>query len=560
MSPWRQAPTSFVSVLMSSPGSSAAESWVDRNFSRMLAAVAAASLVPYLIFSQFQFIDYDGWWHLFTATQDRWIIFLGEWKYEAHPPLHFLLLRLVAALGHSHVMLRSISIVSGCIATYVMGIVASKIYRNKTSALLVAGAYAFAWCMIDINCAVRGYALALLFVLLAFNAYLDYVADPAGPRAGGAIVRFGVYSLVALLSEYYAIFFIAACGCMLVLRALAQPVFRTAWIRSLRVDWKQWLFSMVSIAGLFLAFFKFHMVVSVPNEHYLDDYFYSENSPLGLDGFLRMNFSREFGYFAPFGLDQDLMLALLGLVVFPALVYFTFVRKGRWRGPLAVDAPLVVCGLLGQLVILSLVDKHPFGGEFRHQSIIAPFVFLTLFLALDRFADALRTPLRNGLFAAAGLAVAASFAYGWTVYPWNPTDNRSAENAQFRQLFPSPEGIYGDIVSVNQYYASVHQAKWTYYDRYLVGGERIVSYQMDDGTGHPVRVMRNKGGAYFDLLGLNSYQVLAEALRHEKLKSAVLLFDGPSWDAKGARTIEDTLRKLAPMAGLEVGRASVSTT
>ena len=154
-------------------------SWLDRHFTHLLFAIAAAGLIPCIAFGRFQYIGFDGWWHVFTATQDRWMNFLAEWRYDAHPPLFYLLLRLVAHFGHSRLILRSISIASGVAGSYVMGVVAGKICRYKASALLAALAYTFSWSMIEINCEVRSYPLALAFILLAFSAYLDWTSDPA---------------------------------------------------------------------------------------------------------------------------------------------------------------------------------------------------------------------------------------------------------------------------------------------------------------------------------------------------------------------------------------------
>src|SRR5579871_3652173 len=120
---------------------------LDRNFSRFLLAIAIAGIIPCLYYGNYQMIGFDGWWHLFIATQDRWMILLSDWKFEAHPLLHYLFLRYLAVLGHGHLILRSVSIVSGAIASYVIGIVAAKIYRHKISALLLAAAYTFTWNM-----------------------------------------------------------------------------------------------------------------------------------------------------------------------------------------------------------------------------------------------------------------------------------------------------------------------------------------------------------------------------------------------------------------------------
>ena len=187
--------------------------------------------------------------------------------------------------------------------------------------------------------------------------------------------------------------------------------------------------------------------------------------------------------------------------------------------------------MLIQLLVLSLAGEYPFGGEFRHQSIIAPFVFAALKPSLAW--------ARHGLFITAGLLVAGSFAYGWAVYPWTSVQPTSPEYSQFRAVFPKPENIYGDNTSTIYYYAETHKSKWTLQDRFLVHDQRITVYRTDDGNGYPIRFLRNKRQTWFDLTDPETYQVLAGALRQERL---------------------ERFRTLAPLAGLEYGRYSVGRT
>ena len=537
-------------------------SWLDRNFSRLLLAIAVAGLIPRLVFGNSQFISFDGWWHLFTATQDRWLMLLREWRWEAHPPLFYLLLRFVAGFGHSHLIIRSIGIVCGSVAGVIIGVVAAKVYRYKASALLTSAAYTFAWSNIEMNCDVRAYPMALLFVLLAFDACLDWTADPAGARAGRAIVRFGAYSSLAILSEYFVVFFLAGCLGILVLRVLLRPAFRVAFLNSIRRDWKAWVFSSASISVLFLALFVFQMSIVKPqDQYYLQPYIWHDDSLWGADVFLLSNLVKEIGYFTPFNIGPGLMLALAGLLFVPALIYFAFVRRERWRGLLSADSPLLLAGLLAQLVVLALAGEYPFGGPFRHQSIIAPFVFLTAFLLLDRLADALKAFLaRNALFTTAGLLVTASFAFGWAVYPWSSVQPKSAEYSRFRELFPRPENIYVGHIAAICYYAETHTSKWTFQDRFLIDNQQIIFYRVNDGNGHPVGILRNKAQTWLDLLDPETYRILAETLRHEGLESAVLFSVDRGWDTAGAKSLEEQSRTLAQLAGLEGGRYAVGPT
>jgi hypothetical protein len=533
-------------------------SWLERNFFRLLLALAAAGLIPRLALGYSQFISLDGWWHLFVATQDRWLMVAAEWKWIAHPPLFYPLLRIAAHLSKSPLMLRSIGIVCGTLSSVVIGLVGAKIYRYKSSALLLAAAYTFAFSIIDLNCDVRAYSLALLFVLLAFNAWLDWNAAPQGALAGRAILRFGLWSSLAILSEYYVIFFLAGCFAILVLRFLLRPVFREACLASLRTHWQACLFAAVFPAALFAAFASLQLSVKASDQRYLQSFLWNDPS-VSPDGFLLSNLQNELSFFAPFQLDSGIATTIAFLILLPALIWFGLVRRRHSR-PAAADAPFLFVTILLQIALLSLFAIYPFGGEFRHQSILAPFAFITGFLLLDRVADHLPRPgMRHTLFASAGLLVAAGFAFGWAVYPWSSTALDYAEYSQLQSLFPHPATIYVDKSSAIFYFGENHRARWTLQDRFLAREQRITTYKVDDGQNPPTRFLQNKNQPHLELTDPETYQVLAATLLHEGLPSAVIYCVGRSWSADGARTLEARLQSLAPANGLDVGRYQVGT-
>src|SRR5436305_8139459 len=66
---------------------------LQRSFIYLLLFISFLALLPRVVLGATQFINYDGYWHLFIATQDSWRMLVSEWKGAAHPPLYFLLLR-----------------------------------------------------------------------------------------------------------------------------------------------------------------------------------------------------------------------------------------------------------------------------------------------------------------------------------------------------------------------------------------------------------------------------------------------------------------------------------
>ena len=48
---------------------------LDRLFPFLLLAITFAALVPALVLGASEFISYDGYWHVFMDTQNRWKLF-----------------------------------------------------------------------------------------------------------------------------------------------------------------------------------------------------------------------------------------------------------------------------------------------------------------------------------------------------------------------------------------------------------------------------------------------------------------------------------------------------
>ena len=67
----------------------------------ILALIALAAAVPRIWLGASQFVEYDGYWHVFIAQQDNWKNFWADIYANAHPPLYFLLLKAALHFGHS---------------------------------------------------------------------------------------------------------------------------------------------------------------------------------------------------------------------------------------------------------------------------------------------------------------------------------------------------------------------------------------------------------------------------------------------------------------------------
>ena len=56
----------------------------------LLLGIALLGAIPRLYLGATQFIEYDGYWHVFIATQDDWQQFRWEYNANFHPPLFYL--------------------------------------------------------------------------------------------------------------------------------------------------------------------------------------------------------------------------------------------------------------------------------------------------------------------------------------------------------------------------------------------------------------------------------------------------------------------------------------
>src|SRR3984957_6412525 len=96
-------------------------------FGTGLVFTALAAAVPRLLLGASQYIEYDGYWHVFIAQQDNWHNFWEDIEANTHPPLYFLLLKAVMHLGRSPLIYRSISLVTGIISVFTVGWIARKV-------------------------------------------------------------------------------------------------------------------------------------------------------------------------------------------------------------------------------------------------------------------------------------------------------------------------------------------------------------------------------------------------------------------------------------------------
>src|SRR5690348_10054606 len=177
----------------------------------VLLGIALLAALPRLYLAATQFIEYDGYWHVFIAMQDNWQQFQWEYQSNFHPPLFYLLLKLALLFGHNRMVYRAISLLTGVAAVFVIGKIAQKVSLRRETAVVAALAYGLALPAIIISCEVRSYMLSVFFVLVSFYYFLDMVG-PAGGASGKSRALFALSAILAGYSHYGAFFYVFACA------------------------------------------------------------------------------------------------------------------------------------------------------------------------------------------------------------------------------------------------------------------------------------------------------------------------------------------------------------
>ncbi|MBV9302426.1 MAG: phospholipid carrier-dependent glycosyltransferase [Acidobacteriaceae bacterium] len=494
----------------------------DKLFSYALWIIVLVALVPRLLLGAHQFIHYDGYWHVFIATQDRWALFFSEWRKDAHPLLFYLLLRYVARLGHSHLVYRSICIFPGVGSVFLIGQIARRLLRSRIIALLAAAAFGFSITMIDMSCDVRGYPLALFLVLCAFLFFLDLFVDFSQARINRALLWFGIFSSLAISTEYYAVFFWLACLIAVLVCALRYPAFREAVVKRLAANRRSALGSIALVLCIVAALYFTHVRYQPTTENNVSQFYFQAGD--SLLRFLSSGLRSDLNYFLPVEIASTAAMIALFLSGLFLLFYLVFLHSGNERQVAATTPALIFFLLLSELILLSLVRRYPFGGYVRQQSILFPFLLLTGFVILDRSVGLFRNfSIRNTLLITVAILIAVNFSYRWRKFPKISEELFTREYNTFRTNLSRAEIVYVDQFSLIAYYIHTYSWKWQF-TKHVPGNEKVDAYLTTSPSGEQQMILRNKDEWNFDLLDPKFYFVLADSLRTAQVKSANLFF------------------------------------
>jgi len=529
-----------------------------KTFLFLLLAITLASAVPRLIYGSLQSITYDGYWHLFIARHNNWHMWWAEVRADGHPPLFYLIQYVLSFLGHSRLLFRSASILPGVGATFVIGLIAAKLFRHKAVALLTALSYGSAMSLIDLTIDVRAYPLALFFCLLAYYYFLDFISNANELQNARSFFYFGLFISLGILCEYYTLLVYVSCLAIPVLLAFRDLHYHGRLIVSLRRSRTGWAVAVGAPLLVTAAMYYLQMRFTSGPQQHVREFYWTPQMGIGVKAFLSHNLASELSYFLPGPELTRTGLKLLLLFTLPVLVYRLIVRRDAAAASRRGSPALVLLLLLAELMFGSLAGAYPFGGLLRQQSVIAPFLTLTGFLFLDWTLDAARRSWqRVSLLAAVALCIGASCVYSWRHYGVVSDELASPEYRTFQSAF-APRVVYSDFYSTFLYFLHTEDSNWHFDSTFRQQGRQVLTYRVTSPAGRRTEFLRNRDDWNFDLADPVFYTNLAGTLRTAGLDSAVLFWmkqDGRPLDAAVCAANEEKFKVLASAAGLDYGKS-----
>jgi hypothetical protein len=479
----------------------------------LLLGIALLGAIPRLYLGATQYIEYDGYWHVFIAAQDDWQQFRWEYNSNFHPPLFYLLLKMAIRLGRTRLVYRAISLAAGIAAIFVIGQIAKKISEGSCTPAFAALAYGIALPSIIISCEVRSYMLSVFFVLASFYYFLDLLQTDAKVPARSRML-FALNAILAGYSHYGAFFYIFACG----LAALLFYVFLLKprpWNR-LAPDLAT--FGLIA-AALAYAFFTHAQPHAVIAEHLHAHYFQAGGQESLID-FLLRNGYELFNLFSPMPVrtlgEFYVVLAVLAAVA-SWLVYLVRHLHER-KNALAMATVVVTLATLVSIMASGISGKYPFGGALRQQFFIFPFIVLCGSVLLDRVAARIRDQKRAiTLIIVAVAGTASIWSLAFVRYPKIQTDLGTAQMNRFRQSFPAPPAVYVDQYNLINFFTHYHDWNWHFVSR-NVAVPGVDTYNVSRGKSR-MMLFRDKTRWNLDFSEPALYRDFARCIRSESLSS-----------------------------------------
>jgi hypothetical protein len=538
------------------------------GFSLVLVFIAVAAAIPRLILGASQYVEYDGYWHVFIAQQDNWRRFWSDIYTNAHPPLYFLLLKVVLHLGHSLLIYRSISMLTGVATVFFAGWIARKLMGSNIRACQTALGYGLALPAIIVSCEVRSYMLSVFFILVSFWYLLDIPGSGGARREGRARAGFAAGAVLACLSHYFAFFYSGAAIVLLLGRFVVR------WYRRAITNWRTEAFAeaatSVPVAAIIYTLYKVHAGRWAQIQNHLLPYYYDRHGHETIAAFLLRNWKNFVNLFSPFQISSNAVaIGMLVLAIAGTLLMAVFLR-GDFAVPEKKEMVarkfwtiLITVMMLAGIALTAIAGKYPFGGDLRQQFLLFPFLILCIAMFIDQVANRMPafTPVRTG-FVLNWLAVAAIVvisAVRFEQYPKVEGNISSQPVAVFNNLERAPTAVYLDQFNLITFFIYHDDWDWSAFKppRAIPG---IDVYQLHRGP-ERMLVFRDKTHWNVDPDDPAVYIKLAECLRLAGIREVSVFSPRqtpPKPPLSDLNVVRSEMVSLASSSGVCVQRMAVN--
>jgi hypothetical protein len=339
---------------------------------------------------------------------------------------------------------------------FLVGWIGRKVTGSKAWACEVALAYGLALPGIVISCEVRSYMLSIFFVLLSFS-YLVNILSAEGGNQVRARIGFSIGAVLAVLSEYFAFFYIVPSLILLFARCLRLK-FRGK-PASLGVE----ACTGLPVVGTAYLLYWLHVHDRAGIFGHLLTFYYDPSGKEQLGSYLLRNWENLVNLFLPFQVSNGAVaigLFVAGLI--GVALYVFFLRPGDSRSRVAIATMFITLAMLAQIAVASVARKYPFGGYLRQQFILFPFFVLCAGILAERLTLFLQRDARRLALAAVAIAIAAVSLNRFEEYP-KVTQNVFGDQMQrFEEVAPAPATVYLDQVNVITFFLYHHDWRWSF--------------------------------------------------------------------------------------------------
>lgn len=507
--------------------------------SQLLLLISLGAAIPRIYLGVKQHVDYDGYWNVFIAMQDNWGALWKDYQATLHPPLLYFLLKVSLWFGHSVLVYRAISILTGIGSVFIVGKIAEKLSLCWFTPVNAALAYGFALPAILVSNEVRDNMLCVFFVLASFYYFLDIVD---GHRNWKSRIGFAALAILGIASNYVVFLYVFACG--LAAAVFCIRSFRQKFLTRVALD----VATFLPIASFGALMYYTHAQKFAVAHDYLSEFYFDPRRGETVIQFLFRNAQYLFNSFSPVEVEARARFGIVLIVLVLAAGFTVYmIRRPLLENNRSRALLLVATFILGSLIAGGLMRKYPFGGYLHQQFILFPFAVLSGWVLIDRVMNAVSIRrLSTGLSIAVILLTLGFSAIQFHRLPKDSTRLFQEEVNRFRNTFSSYAAVYVDQFSLIIFF--MHYDDWNWH---FVGTNpslpTIQIYRVSKGT-EQFFVVRDRARWNANYQEPMFYSDVAKVLRSQPLLSLTTFNirqfpEGPS-DQKNS-ALENQIVQLA---------------